>query len=84
MLTLPLVYLTTVLEYLAAETLELISNADRNNKKQHIVPHCYESSLSYLARRPGLVGFQMRRGVWTVASARALCQPSVAVQVFRR
>ena len=32
--------------------------------------------------RSGLVGFQMRRGVWTVASAHALHQPSVTVQVF--
>ena len=45
---------------------------------------CYESSLSYLVQRPGLVGFRMWQGVWTVASARALRQPSVAVQVFQR
>ena len=38
MLTLPLVYLAAVLEYLVAETLELTGNAVRNNKKQHIVP----------------------------------------------
>ena len=44
---------------------------------------CYESSLSYPARRPGLVGFRMWQGVWTMASARALCRPSVAVQVFQ-
>ena len=45
--------------------------------------HCYESSLSYPVRRPGLVGFRMRRGVWTMASAHALRRPSVAVQVFQ-
>ena len=38
MLTLPLVYLTTVLEYMVAETIELTGNAVHNNKKQHIVP----------------------------------------------
>ena len=38
-LTLCVVYLATVLMYLAAETLELTSNTVHDNKKQHIVPH---------------------------------------------
>ena len=38
-LTLPLVYLAAVLEYLASKTLELAGNAVHNNKKQHIVPY---------------------------------------------
>ena len=37
--------------------------------------YCYESSLSYPVRRPGLIGFQMRWGVWTMASAHVLCRP---------
>ena len=37
--------------------------------------------LGYPTRRSGLVVLELR-GVWTEASARALCWPSVAVQVY--
>ena len=39
-------------------------------------------SLGYPTHRSGLVVPELR-GVWTEASACALCQPSVMVQVFR-
>ena len=44
-LTLPLVYLTMVLEYLATEMLKLTGNTVCNNKKQCIMPRHLQVTL---------------------------------------
>ena len=48
----------------------------------HICSIVTSRALGYPTHRLGLMILESR-GVWTKASARALCRPSVAVQVFR-
>ena len=44
-----IVYLATVLEYLAAEILELMGNAAHDNKKHRIVPCHLQLAVRYVS-----------------------------------